>query len=113
MQTILANIRSSALFGLLVVLPFIMMELINRQEFRALGKEDFPFPLFGLLWFGAMLFVLTGMSILRTLRRARHNLFAHPVSLVLRMVVLVALGWAWGSWIIDQWPCFIGVLNCD
>ena len=113
MRTLFINIRSSALFGLLIVLPFIMMELINRQEFRALGKEDFPFALFGILWLGAMLFVLTGMPILRTLRRARHNLFAHPVSLVLRMVVLVALAWAWGSWIVDQWPCFIGVLNCD
>ena len=112
MQTMLTNLRSSALIGFLSILPFLVMEVVNRQNFRAIGKEDFPFPLFGILWFGAMLFVLTGMPILRTVR-AKNDLLAHPVSLLLRIVVLVALAWAWGSWIVDQWPCFIGVPNCD
>jgi hypothetical protein len=112
MKNILTNLRSSALISFLIVFPFIIMELVNRQSFRALGKESFPFPLFGILWLLSMLFVLTGMPILRNVR-AGNKLLANPVSLLLGVVFLAIIAWAWGSWIIDQMPCFMGVPNCD
>jgi hypothetical protein len=113
MQTIITNLRSSALISFLLILPFMIMEVVNRQSFRVSGKESFPFPLFGILWFQAILFVLSLMLILRNLRRAGNKPLVNAVFLLIGIAFLVSTAWAWGSWIIDQMPCFLGVPNCD
>jgi hypothetical protein len=115
MQTIFTNLRSSVLISFLTVLPFMIMEWVNRQSFRASGKESFPFPLFGILWLDAMLFLLIGMASLRSVRNvlAGKKIEVNAVFLLIGVVFLVGTAWAWGVWIIDQWPCFIGVPNCD
>ena len=45
--------------------------------------------------------------------RAGGSLFAHPLHLIIVVVILTALAWSWGSWVTDQWPCFLGVPLCD
>jgi hypothetical protein len=205
MQTILKTTGSSALVSLLVVLPFMIMEVVNRRNFN----EGFPFVLFFGLWlnlfaislilfpivrarrtakqdmanpvptqgntlltnsksalmisvviilstvifsllvslgweplerllndpnseqlyvFGApvasqlitiILFslpiaagIIAGGPIVRTLR-AGGSLFAHPINLMI--VVVISFLFAAGviGLIVDQWPCFLGVPNCD
>ena len=108
MKNILTNIRSPALIGLLFVVPFMIMEVVNTQNFNAI----FNIPLFGIMWLLPVLFILTGMPIVRS-RRTGNKILAHPVSLLLRVIFMIALAWAWGSGVIDQMPCFLGVPNCD
>lgn len=200
MQTMFKTIGSSAYFSLLPILPFMIMELVNRRTFN----EDFPFMLFFVLWLdffaislillpivrerrkvmpdlansvpaqgtplltnprsaavisilvflspgllflldslgwlsldrlfngpnpesaylpgqimslGLILFpvaagIIAGRPIVSTLR-AGGNLFAHPVHLIIVVVILFLFAAGAAGLIVDQWPCFMGVPNCD
>jgi hypothetical protein len=46
MQTLRKTLGSPALVSLLIIFPFMVMEVVNRQSFN----EDFPFVLFFGLW---------------------------------------------------------------
>jgi hypothetical protein len=201
MQTTLKNFSLSALIGFLLVLPFIIMEVVNRRNFN----EDFPFTLFFALWINTFAFSLillpialskrvnklgntnsspvprntlltspkssliisvvlilfivilslpsspgrtpmqelnaeyvsvfgiqvpslyiafalfsfpiiagyvASMPIIKTLQTGG-GLFAHPIHLII--VVVISFVFAAGviGLIVDQWPCFIGVPVCD
>ncbi len=200
MQTILKPLGSSALISLLFVLPFMIMEVVNRRNFH----EDFPFMLFFVLWlnlFAISLILLpivrgrqtgnldmanpvptqgntlltnprsalmisialflfpvilswmdslgwlsldrlfngpnpeaaylpgqiislslilfpvgagmiAGRPIVRTLRTGG-SLFAHPLHLIIVGVIAFLFAAGLVGLIVDQWPCFIGVPNCD
>jgi len=205
MKNTLTNLGSAGVISFLILLPFLIMELVNRQSFRASGKEEFPIPLFVFLFVWGMVFILILMPIVRSLRargasfrgeagnittkdlanprssevmvlvvalpflaisalrilniepsfaqafnqpdpdkpnfyntviplgafllavvasliarmsivrtlQARGRLLAHPISLILVLLMLVILAWSWGSFVIDQMPCFVGVPGCD
>ena len=85
------------------------MEVLNRREFN----EGFPFPLFILMWLLPLVFIFTGMPIIRSLRQAGDNVLAKPILLLIRVVILIFIAWFWVSLLIDQLPCFLGVPNCD
>lgn len=200
MQTILKTLGASALVGLLLILPLMIMEVVNRRNFN----EEFPFMLFFVLWLNlfaislillpivlgwragnqdganpvsmqgntllanpkatamiscalflipVLLFlgtalgweplgrllngpnpeapylpgqlialllisipvaagIIAGGPIVHTLR-AEGSPFAHPLHLLI--VVVIALLFAAGvaGLILDQWPCLIGVPHCD
>ena len=200
MQTMLNAIRSPALLSLLLILPFMIMEVVNRRNFN----EDFPFVLFFILWLnlftisiillpivrarrtgnyemanpfptqgntfltnpksaalisvilflspgilpllesvgwlsldrmfngpnpevaylpgmfmsiGLILFpmaagIIAGRPIVSTLRTGG-RLFAHPIHLIIVVVISFLFAAGVVSLIVDQWPCFIGVPNCD
>jgi len=205
MQTTLQTLGSSALISLLLILPFMIMEVVNRRNYN----EDFPFALFFGLWlslfaislmllpivrarrtgkhdmanpvptlgntlltnpksalmtsvvlilsvvilsllvslgweplerllndpnpeqlsvFGIrvasqfialVLFslpiaagIVAGRPIVRTLR-AGGSLFAHPINLIIVVFILSTFAIGLANLIIDQWPCFMGVPNCD
>ena len=200
MRLIFANLGSSALISFLLILPFMIMEVVNRRNFN----KDFPFMLFFLLWFNLFAISLILLPIVQARRIGNHDmahpfptqgntlltnpksaamisialilsfaivalldylrwapldylingpnpeqpyvpglfialvlfsipvaagfiargpivntlrvggsLFAHPINLIIVIVILASLAWSWGSWTIDQWPCFMGVPNCD
>jgi hypothetical protein len=108
MQTILTNLRLPALISLLLVIPFMILELVNRRNFN----ESFPFPLFGFLWFLPIIFIVTLTPIVQTVRTG-NSVLVKPISLLLRVALLLFIAWFWGSLVIDQLPCFLGVPNCD
>ena len=108
MQTILTNLRLPAIFSFLLVLPFMLMELVNSRNFN----EGFPILLFIIMWLLPVLFILTGIPILRNVR-ARNSILANPVIVLIRVVFLILIVWFWGTLLIDQMPCFLGVPNCD
>jgi hypothetical protein len=200
MQTMITTIGSPALISLLLILPFMIMEVINRRNFN----EDFPFMLFFVLWLdlfaislillpivrgkrmgnrevanavtpqrntlltnpwsaavisvivfltpgilpllgslgwlsvdrlfngpnpevaylpgmflslGLFLFpvaagVIAGRPVVNTLR-AGGSLFAHPINLIIIVFISSTFAIGFASFIIDQWPCFKGVPNCD
>ena len=108
MQTILKTSGSSALISFLLILPFMIMEVVNRRNFN----EGFPVPLFVMMWLLPMLFILIGMPIVRSLRTG-NSLLANSLILMVRVIFLALLAWMWLGILIDQMPCFLGVPNCD
>ena len=109
MQAILTNLRAPALISFLLILPFMILEVVNRRNFN----EGFPIPLFVFMWVLPILFIVTLMPVVRNLRRAGNSLMASPVNLLIRVVIFVLIAWMWTSIIIYQMPCFMGVPNCD
>ena len=190
MQTILKTLGSPSLVSLLIILPFMIMEIVNRRSFN----EGFPFTLFFGLWlnlfgvslillpivkawraedhdlvnsvpakgdtllitpksvlitglviilFAAIVPLLNGLNsevfriqvpsqfiafaflslpvavgmiaakpIVRTLL-AGGSLFAHPIHLLIVVAISLLFAVGFVSLILDQWPCFVGVPNCD
>lgn len=107
MKNMFLTLRSPALISLFLIIPFMIMEVVNRREFN----EGFPFPLFIIMWLLPVLFILTGMPILRNMRG--DNVLAGPALLLIRVVILIFIAWFWAALLIDQMPCFLGVPNCD
>jgi len=107
-KNFLASLSLPAIISLVLVLPFMILELVNRRDFH----EGFPLVLFGLLWLLPVLFILTVTPIVRNVR-AGNSLLANPISLLLRVAFLALIGWLWAGILIDQMPCFLGVPNCD
>ena len=108
MQTMLTNIKLPAIISFLLILPFMIMELVNRRNFNA----GFPFPLFIMMWLVPVLFILAGMPVVWS-ARAGSNILAHPIFLLVRVGLMIFLAWFWVALLIDQMPCFLGVPNCD
>ncbi len=190
MQTLLKTLGSPPLISLLLILPLIIMEIVNRRSF----DEGFPFTLFFGLWlnlfavslillpivrarwmenhvmanpvpakgdtllitpksvlitglviilFAAIVPLLNGLNsevfriqvpsqfiafaflslpvavgmiaakpIVRTLL-AGGSLFAHPIHLLIVVAISLLFAVGFVSLILDQWPCFVGVPNCD
>lgn len=201
MQKTLKTIGSTALINLIFVIPFIIMEVINRRNFN----EDFPFALFFVLWLNLFAISLILQPILRARQaqnrdmanpvpaqkntfftkpksalmisivlilsivifslldslgwgqiegtdpeqlyvfgiripseliafalfsipiaagiiaggpivnslRAGGSLFAHPIHLIIVVVILFLFSAGAIGLIVDQWPCFMGIPNCD
>jgi hypothetical protein len=200
MKAFLQALGVSALLGFLLILPFAIMEVVNRRSFN----EDFPVMLFFMMWLsifaisiillpiirgrwhanrdmahpvptpgnarlthswpsaimsvvvllspgilplldslgwlsldrlfngpnpevaylpgmfialGLILFPITagiigGGPIVRILR-AGGSLFALPIHLIVVVFIVSSFALGLTNLIIDQWPCFIGVPNCD
>ena len=200
MQTILKPIRLPVLISFLLILPFMIMEIVNRRNFN----EDFPVMLFLVMWLNLFAISLILMPIVRGKRTGNHDmanpvstqanslltnpgsaaiisvvlilspfllswldslswvpldpllngpnpeqpyvpgqiialslfaipvaagiiaggpmvrtlraggsLFAHPIHLIIVVFILFTMVIGLAGLIIDQWPCFIGVPNCD
>lgn len=92
--------------GFLLVVPFAVLELVNRRGFN----DGFPFVLFALLWMLPATLVSLSMSTIKVFRSDRARASA---SLVLRIITLGVIAWFWISLLTDQMPCFLGVPNCD
>jgi hypothetical protein len=104
----LTDLRSAAIISFLLVIPFMILEVVNRRHFN----EGLLIPLFVFMWLLPMLFILTVHPIVRSVR-AGNSLMANPIHLVLRVVCLALIAWMWMGILIDQMPCFLGVPNCD
>jgi hypothetical protein len=200
MQSILKTIGLAALIGVLFILPFMIMEIVNRRAY----DEDFPFMLFFAMWLNVFAISLILLPVVRDWRagkrdraepvpvqgntlltnpksaalisialilfplilvlleslgwvplntlvngpnpeqtyipglfinlalfslpvaggiiaagpvartlRAGGSLFAHPVNLIIVVLLVSTFAYGFTSFLIDQWPCFIGVPVCD
>lgn len=108
MKIMLANLRSPALISLILVVPFMIMEVVNRRNFN----EGFPIPLFVIMWLLPILFIIIFMPIVRN-ARSGNSIIASPARLLIRVIILVFIAWMWTGLLIDQMPCFLGIPNCD
>lgn len=103
-----ASLKVPVLAGLLIVLPLIILELVNRQSFG----EGFPIVLFALMWLLSTIFIAILMPIVRN-ARAGNNIFSNPLGLLLSVVFMALIALMLAGILIDQMPCFLGVPNCD
>lgn len=70
MQTIRKSLGSPPLVSLILILPFMIMEVVNRRSFN----EGFPFTLFFGLWFNLFAVSLILLPIVRAWRAEDHDL---------------------------------------
>lgn len=108
MQNILTNLRWPTIISFLLIIPFMILEVVNRRSFN----EGFPIPLFVMMWLLPMLFLLIGMPVVRNIR-AGESISANPFILLIRVIFLIVIAAFWASLLTDQMPCFLGVPNCD
>ena len=95
---------TSVIGGILLVLPFVILELINTG--------GFPPPLFVAMWFLSFCFILLARPVVRAVR-VGNSKDVRPVGLLSRVVGLILIGSLWVDLVLDQMPCFLGVPNCD
>ncbi len=108
----LIPLGKAALFGLLLIAPFALMEYWNNPRIQS-GEFQFPFVLFFGMWFMPTLFFLAATPIVHGLR-AGEAILAHPIALLLRVVFLAFLAIGWVNLLRDHMPCFRGgVPGCD
>lgn len=103
-----ASLKVPVLAGLVIVLPLVILELVNRQSFG----EGFPIVLFGLIWLLPTIFIAILMPIVRN-ARAGNNIFSNPLGLLFSVVFMALIVLMWTGILVDQMPCFLGVPNCD
>ncbi|MGQ0604493.1 MAG: hypothetical protein ACT4QE_22665 [Anaerolineales bacterium] len=116
MRNVFISLRAPVIISSILVLPFIILEfmfqIVNRPG--ALNPQNILSlsVLFGLLWLLPIAFIIILMPIVRDVR-AGNTLTAQPILLLFRVVLLAVIAMFWGGILIDQFPCFIGVPNCD
>ena len=110
MKNITSNLGAAALISFLLVLPFAILE----YTFNTVTKQNVSglIVLFGLLWLLPVAFMVILEPIVRTLR-AGNSIMATPINLLFRVAILVLIAMMWGGLLYDQFPCFLGVPNCD
>jgi hypothetical protein len=110
MKTMLANPISAVVISFIFfVLPFMILEWATRSD---LPRSDASPLLWIVMWLPSAIFIAILMPIVRNFRRAGNSVLANPVSLLLRVGILVFLAWTWGTLVIDQMPCFLGGSGC-
>ena len=108
MKNIFTNFILPAIVSSLLILPFVNLEWVNRQGFH----EDFPVVLFALMWSLQTAFFVVLIQVLQSVRKG-NRLMANPLDLFLKVSFLALAAWMWAGILMDQLPCFLGVLNCD
>jgi hypothetical protein len=126
-NTLFTNPTSAALISFLLALPFVtILSLLILHIEPPLGplapwlnnpNPDQPNILGTLVVLGALLLaVAAGLiargPIVRTLQ-AGGSLLAHPINLMLAVVILSFIIWLVVGLTADQFPCWTGVPNCD
>jgi hypothetical protein len=109
-KSIITTFGTAAFISFILVLPFAILESVNNT----ITRQNAPglIVLFSLLWLLPTAFIVVLAPIVRTVR-AGNSVLAYPVALLFRVVFLAFISWMWGSIVIDQLPCFLGVPNCD
>lgn len=106
MKLTLTRLERAALVGSALVLPFLFLELVNRSDYG----EEFPYPVFGLLWLLPAAFTLV---LTRLLGQHGRRAALHGIHLVLGGALLLLIAGLWIGVVVDQMPCFLGVRFCD
>jgi hypothetical protein len=123
-NTLLTNPRSAAIISFLLALPFltiISLLVLNIEPPFARPfnnpTPDQPDIIGTLVVVGALVLAVAGciiarVPIARTLQ-AGGSLFAHPINLMLALVTLSFITMLVVGLVVDQFPCWMGVPNCD
>ena len=93
----------------LVVLPLVILQAANVS----LTRQNLPglIALFSLLWVMAFVFFAIGNALWRNARSGKA--FMHPARTLVAATLMLLLVLTWTTIVADQFPCFLGVPNCD
>lgn len=119
--------QTAAITGLVLALPFAVLfahVILGREpDFGPLqplltsADPDQPNVRGTLIALSTVLLVLAAfvLNLMPTLRavRAGGSIAAHPANLILAIVTCASILMVIGSIVVDQYPCWIGVPNCD
>ena len=122
-NTLLTNPRSAVMISIALMLAPGVLPLLNSLGWLSLDRLfNGPNPevaylpgqvmSLGLILFPVAAGIIAGRPIVNTLR-AGGSLFAHPINLIIVLFILSTFVIGFASFVLDQWPCFIGVPNCD
>jgi len=127
MENTISNYKSAAIVGFLLAMPLAILLLILVYDieplsgfFKTLTTEADGHRISTLgriLEAGALLllplgFVISLVPVVRNVR-AGDGLTANPVNLLIAVALFIFIATLVISFIIDQYPCWIGVPNCD
>lgn len=127
MENIISNNKSSAVIGFLLAMPLAVLLLIEMYDIAPLsgffktltteadgqGLNAFGkiFTLIALLLL-PLGFIISLVPIVRNVR-AGDGLTANPINLLIAAALFIFIATLIVSFVIDQYPCWIGVPNCD
>ena len=122
-NTLLTNPKSAALISIALLLSPGILPLLDSvgwlsvdRLFNGPNPEVAYLPgqilSISLILFPIAAGIIAGRPIVNTLR-AGGSMFAHPINLIIVVLISSTLAYGFASFLIDQWPCFIGVPNCD
>ena len=127
MHTYLTSPRSSATLSLLLCLPLVIIfpimaleiepfrTALNRLVVKSDGYSTTTFGYALMLFLMASVpaaFIVSIVPPIRSLRVGR-GLGAHRVNLALAAVLFLLIAAFVTGFVVDQYPCWIGVPNCD
>ncbi len=128
MENIISRHKSAALIGFLLAMPLAILLLIEISGIEPLhgflvtltteAGNNPRLNTFGkILTLGALLLLPLGfiISLAPVVRNARtsYGFAANPFNLLIAAALFIFIAWLAISFIIDQYPCWIGVPNCD
>lgn len=102
-------VRTAAVLSAAIVAPLLALEL--RHPSPGPVRIADVGVLFGVLWTLAFASVLAALPLVGEARAA--GLAGRPFAVAARAGCVVMLAGAWLAIVVDQWPCFMGVPNCD
>lgn len=128
MENLISNGKSAALIGFLLAMPFALLLFIEVSGVEplhgflmALTTEGGSAPRlsnFGKIFMlGTLLLLPLGfiISLAPVVRNARagFGLTASPVNILISAVLFIFIAALITGFVVDQYPCWIGVPNCD
>jgi hypothetical protein len=127
-NTLFTNPKSAAIISVALVLSLLLVSWLDSHDWVSLERllnspNSEQLYVFGirvtsqlvtlvLFLLPVEVGIIAGRPIVRTLRTGG-SLFAHPIHLIIVVFILSNFAIGLGSLIMDQWPCFWGIPNCD
>lgn len=127
MRHVRISAKAAAIVGFILAMPLAILFLIEMYSIEPLSSffrglttkaDGYRLNSFGaVLTIGALLllpaaFLINFMPIARNLR-AGNPITANPVNLLLAGVLAIFIAMLVVTFIVDQYPCWMGVPNCD
>jgi len=127
MENIISNHKSAAIIGFLLAMPLAVLLLIMIYDIEPLSgfyktltteADGYRINVFGRIFeIGALLLLPLGfiISLVPIVRNARagYGFTANPVNLLIAVALFIFIAILVITFVIDQYPCWIGVPNCD
>lgn len=128
MENIVSNHKSAAIAGFLLAMPFALVFLIEVSGIEPLRgflvtltaeAENNPrLSAFGMIFmFATLLLLPLGfiVSLVPVVQNARagDGLTTNPINLLIAAALFIFIATLLIGFVIDQYPCWIGIPNCD
>jgi hypothetical protein len=128
MENIISNHKSAALIGFLLAMPLAILLLIEISGIEPLhgflvtltteAGNNPRLNTFGkVLTLGVLLllplgFVISLVPVVRNVRTS-NGFTANPINLLIAAALFIFIATLVTGFVVDQYPCWIGVPNCD